>query len=104
MVINMDKSIFDDIKEDFPKLNESITCDILIVGGGLTGLSLAYYLKDENTSTILIEQGKLASSTTRRSTAKLTYFQQDILSNIQKGRLNGKLHLIRSANSMKNLI
>lgn len=97
MVINMDKSIFDDIKEDFPKLNESITCDILIVGGGLTGLSLAYYLKDENISTILIEQGKLASSTTRRSTAKLTYFQQDILSKIVKARNKSDAYLYYKA-------
>ena len=93
----MDKSIFNDIKEDFPKLNESITCDILIVGGGLTGLSLAYYLKDENTSTILIEQGKLASSTTRRSTAKLTYFQQDILSKIVKARNKSDAYLYYKA-------
>jgi len=97
MVINMNKSIFENIEKDFPKLNESMTCDILIVGGGLTGLSLAYYLKDENISTVLIEKDKMASSTTMMSTAKLTYFQQDILSKILKTRNKNDAYLYYKA-------
>lgn len=97
MVINMDESIFKSVKESFPKLNSDITCDILIVGGGLTGLSLAYYLKDENISTVIIEQGKMASSTTMKSTAKLTYLQQDILSKIVKARNKNDAYLYYKA-------
>lgn len=89
----MDKSIFENISHDIPRLEESITCDILIVGGGLTGISLAYYLKDKNISTVLIEQDKMAGSTTKRSTAKLTYLQQDILSKITKARNKNDAYL-----------
>ena len=35
---------------------------------------------------VLIEQDKMAGSTTKRSTAKLTYLQQNILSKITKAR------------------
>lgn len=93
----MNESVFQGLKRKFDKLNESTTCDILIVGGGLTGVSLAYYLKDENLSTVLIEQGTIASSTTRFSTAKLTYLQQDILSSIKKSRGENDAYLYYKA-------
>src|SRR5574344_654130 len=36
----------DNIKDkELPKLKENITCDILIIGGGIAGLSTAYNLK-----------------------------------------------------------
>ncbi len=74
----MQKSIWEISGRKFDSLKEDCSCDVCIVGGGLTGVSLAYYLKDTSLKTILIEQNTLGHSTTARTTAKLTYLQQDI--------------------------
>lgn len=83
----MKKSIWMDFQlPSYPKLETDLVCDICIVGGGITGISLAYYLKDIEKNIVLIEQNRLARSTTGLTTAKLTYLQQDILSKIYKAR------------------
>ena len=47
--------------DDFPKvqkyksLNENINCDVLIVGGGVTGSLCSYFFRKNNIDTILIE-------------------------------------------------
>ena len=50
--------------------------DILIIGGGMAGLSCAYYLKDLGKKVTLIEKGKIGHGVTARTTAKITFLQQ----------------------------
>lgn len=52
--------------------------DVAIIGGGITGLSTAYYLRDSNLKVAIFEQGKIGMGVTSRSTAKITYLQGDI--------------------------
>lgn len=52
--------------------------DVAIIGGGITGLSTAYYLRDSNLKVAVFEQGKIGMGVTSRSTAKITYLQGDI--------------------------
>lgn len=49
--------------------------DILIIGGGITGLTLAYFLKDTNDKVMLIDKSKIASGITSKTTAKINYLQ-----------------------------
>ena len=37
-------------------LKENLTTDVLIIGGGITGLSTAYHLKDSNLKITLVEK------------------------------------------------
>lgn len=74
----MEKSIWEKEEKHYPCLEKNSSCDVLIVGGGITGISLAYYLKDTSQKVIVLEQNKIGHSTTMKSTAKLTYLQQDI--------------------------
>lgn len=75
----------DNIKDkELPKLKENITCDILIVGGGIAGLSTAYNLKDTDKKVILIEQSKCGRGVTSNNTGKLTYMQDLIYHKIEK--------------------
>ena len=60
---------------NFPKfspLNKNITCDVCIVGGGITGITLAYLLSKKNIKVALLEKDRLACSTTGNTTAKIT--------------------------------
>lgn len=75
----------DNIKDkELPKLKENITCDILIIGGGIAGLSTAYNLKDTDKKIILIEQSKCGLGVTSNNTGKLTYMQDLIYHKIEK--------------------
>ena len=49
--------------------------DILIIGGGITGLTTAYFLKDTNNKITLIDKAKIKNGVTSKTTAKITYLQ-----------------------------
>src|SRR3989344_2019918 len=53
-------------------LTQDITCDYLIVGGGVTGVSLAYFLaKDSVKNVVLIEKDTVASGATGNAAGTL---------------------------------
>lgn len=60
------------------KFNSNSATDILIIGGGITGLTLAYLLKDSNYSVSLIDRTRIGYGVTSKSTAKITYLQGTI--------------------------
>lgn len=61
-----------------PSLDENIETDILIIGGGMTGLSTAYFLRDKGYKVCLVEKNYIGNGVTTKSTGKITYLQ-DIL-------------------------
>ena len=82
MVIYMNKSIWNDYSKKNIKYNNKLDdkheCDILIIGGGITGLTTAYFLKDMNEKIILIDKNEIGSGITNRTTAKISYLQGNI--------------------------
>jgi glycine/D-amino acid oxidase-like deaminating enzyme len=56
----------------FPKLTGDIECDTLIVGGGITGVSCAYFLRQAKNRVVLIEKESMASGATGASAGILT--------------------------------
>lgn len=60
------KSSIKETKKDFPSLEENKTADVCIIGGGLTGISTAYYLSKTNLKVILLEKAELCKYTTRK--------------------------------------
>ena len=71
-------------KTNYNKLDKDIDVDVLIIGGGITGVSILYHLKDSNMKVTLVEQNKVAFSTTGNSTGKLSFLQNDLLDKIRK--------------------
>lgn len=63
-------------------LNQDIETDILIIGGGITGITAAYYLKDKHVT--LIDRGLIGMGVTANTTGKLTYLQDQIYLDIIK--------------------
>lgn len=56
----------------FNKLNKNLDTDVCIIGGGITGLTTAYYLSKANIKTVVLEKEKICMQTTGKSTAKIT--------------------------------
>lgn len=56
----------------FPKLQGTIGTDVVIVGGGIVGLSAAMALRQAGRSVVLLEARRIGRQVTGRSTAKVT--------------------------------
>ncbi|KRF65293.1 (2Fe-2S)-binding protein [Bacillus sp. Soil768D1] len=56
----------------FSKLETDITTDVLIVGGGITGVTSAYLLAKQGVKVTLIEASEILNGTTGHTTAKIT--------------------------------
>ena len=65
------------------QLKKNLETDILIIGGGITGITTAYFLKDSNIKITLVEQNKIATGQSSKTTGKLTYLQGLLLNKIE---------------------
>ena len=64
-------------------LKENIETDILIIGGGITGITTAYFLKNSKLKVTLVESNKIATGQSSKATGKLTYLQGLLLNKIE---------------------
>ncbi len=80
------KSLWLDGYDDnnYVSLDKDINCDVLIIGGGITGLSTLYNLKDSNLNIVLVEANLVGSGITGHTTGKINYLQELIYSDIKK--------------------
>ena len=88
-------SIWNNLKEY--KLNNSSikNTDILIVGGGITGITLGYLIKDLNKDVTIVDKSNIGRGVTSLSSAKISYIQKDIYQKLNKkyGLESSKLYL-----------
>jgi len=105
------KSIWTDIKkkEVCPRLNKDLEVDVLIIGGGITGISTAYHLMNSNLKICLVEKNEIALGVTSKTTGKISYLQENIYSKVSKyhGLDKAKLYLesqIDAANIIKDIV
>ena len=102
------KSIWEtfNIKVKSSNIKNELTTDILIIGGGITGLSVAYFLKDSKEKIVLIDKGNIGSGITSKTTAKVSYLQGDIY-NALTNKFNentAKLYLDSQKDAIKLMI
>ena len=57
--------------EPFPTLNESISCDVCVVGGGYTGLSSALHLSEMGYDVVLLEGARIGFGASGRNGGQL---------------------------------
>src|SRR4051812_15266116 len=67
----------------YKKLDQDAETDVLIIGGGLAGLTTAYCLTKAGRKVILLEDGYLGSGETGRTTAHLTCALDDRYFNLE---------------------
>lgn len=58
--------------QGYDALEEDIQTDVLIIGGGMTGILCAYFLQEAGVHYILAEAGRICRGTTGNTTAKIT--------------------------------
>lgn len=73
MVINM-SSIWADTCDlpEFPQLQKDIRTQVLIIGGGITGILCAYFLQQAGVDYCLLEKERICKGITSNTTAKIT--------------------------------
>src|SRR5436190_23445492 len=63
------------LQEELPitytELNSNIEVDVVIIGGGIAGLTIAYTISKEGKNIVLLEDGWIGSGETGRTTAHL---------------------------------
>jgi glycine/D-amino acid oxidase-like deaminating enzyme/nitrite reductase/ring-hydroxylating ferredoxin subunit len=59
--------------QKFPRLQRNINVDVVVIGAGVTGITVAYLLKKSGSTVALIERERVASIDTGHTTAHLTY-------------------------------
>ena len=72
----MNKSIWGKIETNSNTTNKNIETDILIIGGGITGMTSLLYLLPNNKKTILIEANKVGNGITNKTTGKINIMQE----------------------------
>ena len=68
----------------FSALKEDIAVDVLVIGGGITGITAAYLLKRAGVNVALVERGRCLSGDTSYTTAHLTCVTDTFLSDLVK--------------------
>ena len=90
---------------DYPKLEYDTRAEVLVVGGGIAGVSCAYFLGNSGFDVALIEKDRIASSTTGSSAGTL-YFGagKGLADSIDLyGRKNAKLLWEESAETINKI-
>ncbi len=87
--------------ETYSSLKNDIECKILIIGGGIAGISTAFELKDEK-DVVLIDKGKIGYGVTSHTTGKLTYLQSTVYTDIEN--VHGFKVALNYLNSQKEAI
>ena len=57
----------------FPALSSDLQVDVVVIGGGLTGITAAHLLKQGGAKVALLERARCAAADTGHTTAHLTY-------------------------------
>ncbi|MBK5232949.1 MAG: FAD-binding oxidoreductase [Thermoleophilia bacterium] len=59
-------------KTDYAFLSEDLTVDVVVVGAGIAGVSVAYRLKELGKRVVLVESGRIVEGSTGKTTAKVS--------------------------------
>ncbi|WP_243292866.1 FAD-dependent oxidoreductase [Bacillus sp. FJAT-47783] len=63
----------------YPKLEENIECDVLIVGAGASGAQCAYFLAESGLDIVMVDKRKASTGSTSTNTALIQYLGEKML-------------------------
>lgn len=68
----------------FNKITENLSTDVVVIGGGIAGMTTAYLLSKSGKAVALLDDGYIASGETGRTTAHITHALDDRYYNLEK--------------------
>src|SRR5829696_5381262 len=71
-----------DVDPDAPRLHDQLSCDTVVVGAGMAGLSIAHELVAAGQHVIVLDRGPVAGGMTSRTTAHLAPVCDDGISGL----------------------
>jgi glycine/D-amino acid oxidase-like deaminating enzyme/nitrite reductase/ring-hydroxylating ferredoxin subunit len=86
-----------DVDPSSSALNANAHCDVVVVGAGIAGLSVAYELVTEGLTVIVLDRGSIAGGMTSRTTAHLAPICDDAISELIKMRGEETARLFQSS-------
>lgn len=92
-------------KKEFPKLKENENTDVCIIGGGLTGITTAYYLSKAGFKVTLLEKYKICEHVSGNTTGKITS-QHDLFYDYliqSQGKEKAKQYLNANEEAIKSI-
>ena len=66
-------SVCNGLPATFPSLQRDVSCDVVVIGGGITGALAAIHLVEAGVKTVLIDKRDIGTGSTSASTALLQY-------------------------------
>jgi glycine/D-amino acid oxidase-like deaminating enzyme len=84
---------------DAPPLATDESCDVVVIGSGIAGLSTAYELSRFGRSVIVIDRGGIGNGMTARTTAHLASQLDDFYSELIRVRGEDEARLTMTARS-----
>jgi glycine/D-amino acid oxidase-like deaminating enzyme len=66
-------SINNGLPANYPSLQRDVSCDAVVVGGGITGALVAFHLAEAGVNTLLIDKRDIGTGSTSGSTVLLQY-------------------------------
>jgi len=66
-------SVNNGLPANYPSLQRDVSCDVVVIGGGITGALVAIHLVEAGVKTVLIDKRDIATGSTSGSTALLQY-------------------------------
>jgi len=69
----------------YPRLSRNLDVDVVVVGGGITGITAAYLLSKAGATVALLERDSFAAADTGHTTAHLTYVTDERFSDLVQG-------------------
>jgi glycine/D-amino acid oxidase-like deaminating enzyme/nitrite reductase/ring-hydroxylating ferredoxin subunit len=82
----------------FETLKENLQADVVVVGGGITGISIAYCLMQAGKKVVVVEDGNIGSGETGRTSAHLVcalddrYYNLERMFGVEETRLIAESH------------
>lgn len=66
----------------YPRLEHKVHCDVLVIGGGISGAAMAYVLTKQGANTVLLEKERVCSGSTSANAGLLQFANDRMLSEL----------------------
>jgi glycine/D-amino acid oxidase-like deaminating enzyme len=83
----------------FPPLTQNLSTDVVVVGAGIAGMSVAYQLARSGRKVVVIDDGGLGGGITSRTTAHLTCAMDNSYTDVEQRRGSGNTTLAAQSHS-----